>query len=493
MNLDDELDRRLTEAGESWRAAHPLPDVQLPGRRPRPAWVAPLAAAAAVALLAGGATVAVEATRGHRDGSAPPADTGQRRWDPDLPPGLLPAEVPGAVPPVNQVVEAPRAEAAGRYDPAPSEAAGARPCTAADVRFNIEPSSPVAERLTLTAARPDVRCSVGRMPFLQFAAGERNVEVPTDYADPEPGDWPASVLVTGDRRAVLETQYAWCDAPFDTLQLFFEDNSRQDIAVPTTTQSCPLTVDDTMRYRGWEPEGFTFRPVASMPVDARLVDTVEGPRGLPTWVVELTAQGRDVPLDTCPSWEVRQGAEESASWRLNCAGVQTRRADGTPYLPAGEPVRFAIWVAYGGTDAALTWRLTTPDGPVTVPLTKGPEAPTGETRQVPERDANLHLWLSNQSFEDPEVGLTVSIDGTQLLDEELKVAGQHNFVQFHFAVAAGEHQVVVTSDTGARLERTITVPARGDRWASALFWTGEKKGQQDVLDWMFQDHPIAWA
>ena len=122
----------------------------------------------------------------------------------------------------------------------------------------------------------------------------------------------------------------------------------------------------------------------------------------------------------------------------------------------------------------------------------GAPAPDGAPRLVAEDAANLHLWLSNQSFEDPSVRLTVEIDGVRLVDDEFAVEGQHNFVAFPIAVAPGRHHVVVTSDTGARIERTITVPERGDRWAAALFWTGEKGGP-DFLDWMFQDHPIGWG
>jgi hypothetical protein len=493
-DLDDELDRRLTAAGESWRAEHQPTPVGLPGGRRRPAWVVPLAAAASVALLAGGAAVAVDVLGGHRDGSAPPAGTTQERWDPDLPPGLVPADVPGAVPPVNQPVRFPEAEAAGGYTPALSQADGVRGCSAKDV----EVETAGAMRMTMRAAADDVRCSISYLPFLQYEKDGRPVEVPTSTTDPGPGNWPASVLVTPDQPAVLDISWSgWCASAeplFDTIQLIFDDNSDLKIPAPRV-DPCPARdfADDDMHYVGWVPQGFTFDPIAAMPVKARLVDTVKGPGGLPTWVVELTAKGRDVDLDTCPSWEVRQGEEQSASWRLNCAAVPDKRADGTPYLPAGKPVRFAVWVSYGGTDAVLTWRLTTVDGPVTVRLTQGPEAPTGEPRRVVERDANLHLWLSNQSFDDPEVGLTVEIDGKEMLDEQLAVEGQHNFVDFHFAVPAGEHRVVVTSDTGARVERTVRVPERGDRWAAALFLTGEKDGAPDSIDWMFQDHPIAWA
>jgi hypothetical protein len=244
---------------------------------------------------------------------------------------------------------------------------------------------------------------------------------------------------------------------------------------------------------GWEPETWSLAPPADFSgLRAELVETVEGPRGLPTWVVELTSP-RDVDLGTCPSWEIRQGEEESASWRLNCGGVETRRPDGTPYLPAGRPVRFAVWASYGDSNAALTWVLRTPDGLLRVPLSEGPEAPSGEPRLVAEQDANLHFLVSNQSFEQPDVGLTLAIDGVELVDEDFAVEGQHNYEQFHVALAAGEHTIELTSDTGARLVRTITVPERGDRWVMASYWKETPRDDTGSFDWLFQDSPIGIA
>ena len=490
---DEELDRRLRAAGEAWRDEHQPVRVHVPGPRRR-AWVVPVAAAASVALLVGGAVVASRLTA---DRAAGPADTTQKRWDPDLPPGLLPAEVPGTVPPVNQVVEFPRVEAAGTYTPRVWQAAGVRECSADDVSLTPEAGEvPGAVRLVLAAAADDVRCSVGWLPFLQYRGDGRNVEVPTAQQDPRPGEWPASVVVAADQRAVVETSWiGWCggqDQPVDTLELTFTDNTQLRVAAPDAVP-CPATdfADDELHLTGWAPEGFTFEKRDSFgPISARLVDTVTGPRGLPTWVVELTA-AKDVDLDTCPSYEVRQGSEESASWRLNCDGVPHHREDGRPYLPAGTPVRFAIWVPYGGTDAALTWRLQTPSGAIAVPLTGGPDAPTGDPRRVVERDANLHLYVA-VGFGEP-VRLTMSIDGTQVVDDSFESQGQDAPTAVQLAVPAGSHRVVVTSDTGARRELTLDVPASGDQWAQLEVWDDPDADGNGSIEWTVQGSPMMFG
>lgn len=496
---DDDLDRRLSAAGEAWRDSHELPEVELPAERRRPAWVLPVAAAASVALLAGGVTLAASQLDRDTRSDPPPAAEQGERWDPDLPVGLVPAKIPDAVEPVNQPVEFPAAEVAGSYSPRLTDTVGQPACSASDVRFGIARGQGAQEvEFRLEVAGDDTTCVVSRYPFQQYTRDGKPVEVLTRTWDPGTGDWPAAVLITPDRPAVLWTSWVgWCGDPgFDTVEMFFDDNSVKRLKVEGQLAACTGDVKsgfEKMRMIGWEPEGFSVRAPGSFAgLKARLVDEVKGPGGLPTWVVELTATKDDIDLATCPSWEVRQGDQEAASWRLNCDEVPFHHAGGTPYLKAGEPVRFAIWTSYGDTDAAQTWVLRTPEGQITVPLSEGPKAPSGEPRIVDEDAANLHLWLSNQSFEDAEVHLAVTVDGVQLVEDDFAVEGQHNFVQFHLALEPGRHTMVVTSDRGTSIERTITIPERGDRWAAALYWCcgPESTGS---LDWMFQDTPIGWA
>ncbi len=104
--------------------------------------------------------------------------------------------------------------------------------------------------------------------------------------------------------------------------------------------------------------------------------------------------------------------------------------------------------------------------------------------------ADLQLWVSNQSFIDDPVHLTVRIDGDLVVDDDFAVEGQHNFVSFPLQLPEGEHVIEVEADTGATLEKTFVTPASGDkRYALVDYWNyGEKKGRH--LDWMFQKEPI---
>ena len=133
------------------------------------------------------------------------------------------------------------------------------------------------------------------------------------------------------------------------------------------------------------------------------------------------------------------------------------------------------------------------------PVTKGQPtstaapSPTAEVRVVDEKAADLQLWVSNQSFVDDPVRLTISIDGVELVERSFAVEGQHNWILFPVALAPGWHEVVAVSDTGAELRETFRVPRDGQRYAVLDYWNypDDKHGRH--FTWMVQDEPVAFA
>lgn len=62
------------------------------------------------------------------------------------------------------------------------------------------------------------------------------------------------------------------------------------------------------------------------------------------------------------------------------------------------------------------------------------------------------LWVSNQSFQDDTVSVTITVDGRQAVADEFEVEDQHNWVGFYLgALAPGEHHLAARSDTGVDL------------------------------------------
>lgn len=113
-------------------------------------------------------------------------------------------------------------------------------------------------------------------------------------------------------------------------------------------------------------------------------------------------------------------------------------------------------------------------------------------RIVAERQADLHLFVSNQSFDDTMVDLTVSVDGTELVSGPFNVEGQHTWCQFPAKVSPGRHVVTVVSDTGAELRERLALPETGRRYAVIDYWYSAKK-DHPFLTWQFGSDPPMFA
>ncbi|HSV38062.1 MAG TPA: hypothetical protein VLI04_04825 [Nocardioidaceae bacterium] len=121
----------------------------------------------------------------------------------------------------------------------------------------------------------------------------------------------------------------------------------------------------------------TFRPSENKPetvgsaysgVDARLKLVGDRSAAEPLrFVVTLVATAEDVLLDPCPDYEIVQGHAVGAPtlmrFALNCDRVPYDDI-GTPYLPVGVPVRFAMEPPWTAGGEKSTWRLIAPGGPV---------------------------------------------------------------------------------------------------------------------------------
>ncbi|MBM7490455.1 hypothetical protein JOD64_001677 [Micromonospora luteifusca] len=137
----------------------------------------------------------------------------------------------------------------------------------------------------------------------------------------------------------------------------------------------------------------------------------------------------------------------------------------------------------GGTNSPSSSAAATP------PST-GAAAPA--VRLVEEHLADLHLWVSNQSFRDDPVVLTISIDGIAIVDQRFTVEGQHTFVLFPVRVPPGGHVVRVVSATGVDFQERFTMPERGRRYA-AVGYVNAVDDSGRAIDWLIRSTPIAFA
>lgn len=151
-----------------------------------------------------------------------------------------------------------------------------------------------------------------------------------------------------------------------------------------------------------------------------------------------------------------------------------------------------VLTACGGTQP------TTPQAgsPDRAPATGQPDAPEGEASRgelVP-----VGLSVSNQSFDDPTVELTIKIDGKVVMDQQLEVDSQHTWVGIELALPAGDHELVATSDSGLEDAFTFSIPADEPRYLTLAYWwysheNEEQYGEESKFTFDVRDEPHAIA
>lgn len=122
-----------------------------------------------------------------------------------------------------------------------------------------------------------------------------------------------------------------------------------------------------------------------------------------------------------------------------------------------------------------------------------PELPAtpSSAATVTAEQATFTLIISNQSFDDPSVEIHVTIDGATVVDGEFAVGSQHHFVPYPLRLGSGPHRLVARSGTGASLDRTFEIPARGQRWATMFYWRSEDEPKR--FEWHEHDEPPVFA
>ena len=109
---------------------------------------------------------------------------------------------------------------------------------------------------------------------------------------------------------------------------------------------------------------------------------------------------------------------------------------------------------------------------------------------VDEAEADLVLHVSNQSFDDEKVHLTVAVDGATVVDGDFEVADQHNWASFHLELPPGVHEVTAEADSGAMLRESFRVPDDDTRYAVIDHWGA---GDSAELTWLIQRRPLVFG
>lgn len=122
------------------------------------------------------------------------------------------------------------------------------------------------------------------------------------------------------------------------------------------------------------------------------------------------------------------------------------------------------------------------------------EGPPLGQRQTEPAPGMVRLWVSNQSFEDDPVRLTISIDGTPVVNDDFEVQGQHNWIPFDISgLTPGAHAIVAESDTGAQHLGEFTVLVGEARWLVLDYWYYPDSSEGRYFTLTESDHAVGFA
>lgn len=107
-----------------------------------------------------------------------------------------------------------------------------------------------------------------------------------------------------------------------------------------------------------------------------------------------------------------------------------------------------------------------------------PTSEREEQRSESPDTSTVPLIISNQSFDHPDAAIAVTVDDEEVVDSVFPVEGQHSFTTYDLRLEPGRHEMLATSDAGARLSQTIEVVADEPLYLVLDHWTAEEPGQE---------------
>jgi hypothetical protein len=181
--------------------------------------------------------------------------------------------------------------------------------------------------------------------------------------------------------------------------------------------------------------------------------------------------GSDIPLE-CPAETPTDTTEWSGPVGLTLTGAVEETFGDLVVGWMGEPFEIE------SRDNWSSWGLEDSDGNLvavaTLVTNNGGWDPSHARFCVIPRPepppAPFTLYVSNQSFDDDPVRITISIGGEVVVDDEFAVEGQHNWVEFTPDIEPGHHTLIATSDTGAEFTVDLELPEGEPRWAVVDYW-----------------------
>jgi len=105
-----------------------------------------------------------------------------------------------------------------------------------------------------------------------------------------------------------------------------------------------------------------------------------------------------------------------------------------------------------------------------------------------ENQSNFIVILTNQSYENTKVSLTVYVDGNELISQNCKTKNQHTGYYYYYNLV-GAHIIKVVSDDGQIVEKTMIMYENAPLWVLMSYW-GD--GENAKINFDIMDSPFLW-
>ena len=87
--------------------------------------------------------------------------------------------------------------------------------------------------------------------------------------------------------------------------------------------------------------------------------------------------------------------------------------------------------------------------------------------------SDLTLWVSNQSYTDKNVDVTVALDGVVIIDRSFHVGDQHNYIEHRIQLGEGTHILdasTVIDGQNIELSEEFSIEPGQQRYAGLNYW-----------------------
>ena len=107
---------------------------------------------------------------------------------------------------------------------------------------------------------------------------------------------------------------------------------------------------------------------------------------------------------------------------------------------------------------------------VLAPSPRSDPAPTKPRRSLLDPKGAFTLVLSNQSYAISQVDIRVEIDGELVVNDDVKVEGQHSCISFKLNLPEGKHHIRIWSEKGAAELATDFEVNKNIDTALVMYW-----------------------